>query len=171
MIFIQFFFHALMCLILKYYIHICGYRWRGKCLWAPTWWACKAPPTAAHAPPLMFHPCTQKQSWWVSQCTHINTHTSTHMHIFLLAWPVWFGLCSLLSSVIVTELVTCIRYTTQACVSIKNFFLSVAHQHMHASAHTHRHTLMSFSLLLQSMAACPMYILMPRTYTCALVAC
>ncbi len=149
-----------MCLILKYYVHICGYRWRGRCLWAPTWWACKAPPTTAHAPPLMFHPCTQRQSWWVS-LTH--THTHTHLHIFLLAYPVWFDLSSFLSSVIVTELVTRVRYTALARISTKkDFSLSLFLSLKHICTHTHRHTLTSFSFLLQCMPACLMYISMPE---------
>jgi len=77
-----------MCLVLKYYIHIYGYRWRGKCLWAPTWWACKAPPTTAHAPPLMFHPCTQKQSWWVSP-QHTHTHTCIFSCLPILCNLIW----------------------------------------------------------------------------------
>lgn len=111
-------------------------------------------------------PSMHSEAKLVSQSAHTHQHTHTHAYFpACLACMIWFCV-HFLSSVIVTELVTCIRYTTQACVSLKNFFLSVAHKHMHAAAHTHRHTLMSFSLLLQSMLACPMYILMSRIHLC-----
>lgn len=73
------------------------FRWRGKCPWVRTWWACRAPPTATRAPPLTFPQCTQKPNWlvYVHASTWIHTDFCTHKCCnFLFHWTVPATLCS-----------------------------------------------------------------------------
>ncbi len=96
------------------------------------------------------------------------SHTHKHLHIFLLAYPVWFDLSSFLSSVIVTELVTRVRYTALARISTKKTFPSLSFCRSNTYARTHIDTHSRLSLfyynvcqLVWCISRCPEHTLVP----------